>query len=173
MEKTLARAFLARRTASFVIGGLAVATMSSAHATCFTMVDAGNHVVYQSTTTPVSLVGSVGNEMARRFPGRHLIISSIGPCAAFEAASNRSANPAALLDARADGVVNGSFAGTSPAPVSNARPSSYPDGTIDDGGSYSTRSGYGTVPSTYPGAGAAPAGGATNANNAPAAARVR
>lgn len=157
--------------ASFV---LAAVVPIAAHADCFTVVDAKNRIVYQSTSTPVNLAGSIGTEMARRYPGRHLIISPTGGCVALDdLTARRSDNPAALLDARAsgmgNGVVEGSFSGTSPAPVSNARPSSYPDGTINDGLIYGPRSGNGDLP-TYPGSIPGPS---SSTPSAPAPARLR
>ena len=47
---------------------------------CFSMYDAKNALVYQSTSVPIDLSRSVSEQMARRFPGRHLVISDSGAC---------------------------------------------------------------------------------------------
>ena len=61
---------------------------SQAQATeCFTMFDAKNALVYQSTTTPINLSGSISDQMTRFFPSRYLVISDVGTCAESGAGS--------------------------------------------------------------------------------------
>jgi hypothetical protein len=61
-------------------------------AQCFTMYDARNNVVLQSSTTPIDLSRAVGSEMAAHFPGRALVISNVGTCTAYSPDSANTAS---------------------------------------------------------------------------------
>jgi|GEM_PF-6211900 len=92
---------------------------AQAHATeCFSMFDASNTLVYQSTTTPINLSGSISVQMARLFPSRYLVISDVGTC--VEAGAG-SAGTVATAASTADGGALFGADATSRAPVAVAR----------------------------------------------------
>jgi hypothetical protein len=90
-----------------------------AHATeCFSMFDAANTLVYQSTTTPINLSGSISIQMARYFPSRYLVISDVGTCVE---AGTGSAGAVATAGSTADGGALFGADATSRAPVAVTR----------------------------------------------------
>ena len=117
---------MTRRLATLAPWIFAAATLP-AHATqCFTMVDAKNNAVLQTSTAPIDLSGSIGDQMRVLFPARYLIIADVGLCAERGGSATRtpgsSASPADLLRARsAASMSDGSddASGTSPATSAN------------------------------------------------------
>lgn len=95
------------------------ATASPAFAIeCFSIYDAKNVLVYQSSTTPIDLSRSISDQMARRFPARYLVISDLGSCPETGVATaGTPAQAAAILPSRT-GDGPGAFGAdaTSPAP---------------------------------------------------------
>ena len=54
---------------------------STASAACYSMYDARNALVYQSSTSPIDLSRTVSEQMSARFPSRALVISTTTSCA--------------------------------------------------------------------------------------------
>ena len=77
-----------------------------AHAArCFSMYDAKNRLVMQSSNTPIDLSRSVEDQMRARFPSRYLVISDNGPCPDLaDVAITTPTASAALLPSRSDGT---------------------------------------------------------------------
>lgn len=144
-----------------------------AHAACFTMVDARNRPIYQATTTPIDLSGSISDTMARRYPGRFLVISPNADCASIGLVALRDGNAASLLPNTTG--TGADYAGTSPAPESaQSAPPAFPDGTIDNGGLTLGRRGVLNLPQTGVAPGTPSSAGPANTAPAPTApARVR
>lgn len=57
-----------------------VATSTESFATCFTIYDSADQLVYQSPQSPIDLSGSISKEMDSKFPGRHLVITDSDTC---------------------------------------------------------------------------------------------
>lgn len=53
----------------------ALALPAAAEASCFSVYNRANQLVFQSVLTPVDLSQPIGSAMARRFPGHHLVWS--------------------------------------------------------------------------------------------------
>jgi hypothetical protein len=53
-------------------------------AECFSMFDAKNVLVFQSTSAPIDLSRSISDEMTTRFPARYLVIADTGVCVEVE-----------------------------------------------------------------------------------------
>ena len=49
--------------------------LQDAHGACFTITDQTNKTIYQSNTSPIDLSKSISEEMARHYPGSHLVTS--------------------------------------------------------------------------------------------------
>lgn len=62
-----------------LFAAMVVATPARA-AECFSMFDARNVLVSQSTDAPIDLSHSISNEMAAHFPARYLVIADTGGC---------------------------------------------------------------------------------------------
>lgn len=107
-----------------VASTLSLAAASPASAVeCFSMYDAKNALVYQSSTSPINLGRPISEQMTRRFPARHLVISDIGACPVTGVAANTTASDsgAALLPS-STGNGPGAFGAdaTSPVPAGNS-----------------------------------------------------
>ncbi len=90
---------------------LVVATLGAAapaHAVeCFSIYDARNTLVYQTANAPIDLSRSIGDQMARRFPSRYLVIADVSPCAPVGAAAvDPTLGPASLLSSRDGGSLS-------------------------------------------------------------------
>jgi hypothetical protein len=113
---------MTRRLATLAPWILAAAALP-AHATqCFTMFDAKNNAVLQSTTPPIDLSQSIGDQMRLRFPARYLIISDVGLCSEYGGANTRLlASPTSAADllrarsAESSSDASNDTSGTSPA----------------------------------------------------------
>jgi hypothetical protein len=46
-----------------------------ASATCYTVFDSQNRIIYRDTVTPIDLSASIGSALQARYPGGHLVIS--------------------------------------------------------------------------------------------------
>jgi hypothetical protein len=93
---------------------------------CFSMYDAKNTLVYQSSTTPIDLSRSISGPMTRRFPGRYLVISDLGSCPATASVESNTPTQAAALLPSSNGDGPGVFGAdaTSPAPSSQGNQAS-------------------------------------------------
>lgn len=47
---------------------------------CFTITDRANRTTYQSTDTPIDLSHQILDEMRRKFPGQHMVMSNVESC---------------------------------------------------------------------------------------------
>ena len=65
---------------ALLLATLCAATSPAFAIECFSMFDAKNALVYQSSSTPIDLSHSISEQMTRRFPARHLVISDLGSC---------------------------------------------------------------------------------------------
>ena len=106
---------------ALLLATLCAATSPAFAIECFSMFDAKNALVYQSSSTPIDLSHSISEQMTRRFPARHLIISDLGSCPETGvAAAGTPTQAAALLPGRTgDGPGAFGAEATSPAPVTN------------------------------------------------------
>lgn len=88
---------------------------------CFSMFDAKNTLVYQSSLPPIDLSQSISEQMARRFPTRQLLISDLGSCPETGVASSTTTTQAAALSPSGNGNGSGAYGAdaTSPAPVAS------------------------------------------------------
>jgi hypothetical protein len=86
---------ISRRT---VVGAIALSLpllTSNATATCYSIYDASDSVIYQSSMTPIDLSQPIAQEMARRFPiGHRLLITETSLCEVFRPST---ASPAVFL----------------------------------------------------------------------------
>lgn len=85
-----------------VLAGASICAAVPAHAVeCFSIYDARNALVYQTSTSPIDLSRSIGDQMARRFPSSYLVIADASPCVAVgRAAMDPTSGPASLLSSR-------------------------------------------------------------------------
>lgn len=174
---------MSRLPLSFALAALVVAPFV-ARAECYVVYDAKNTTVYQGMVPPIDLSRPIGDEMARRYPGRHLTITSSSACVPIDQLSPavvraETANPAALLRATGTARYDGaSFSGTSPAPT--PAPGFVPTGSVPVDSGYG---GYGYIPSrpvvgasigpTAPGSlGTSPGTSSTPGPEAPASVRT-
>ena len=47
---------------------------------CFTITDRTNTTTYQSSDTPIDLSYRISDEMNRKYPGQHLVMSNVPSC---------------------------------------------------------------------------------------------
>jgi hypothetical protein len=59
--------------------GLVISSAESS-ATCFTIYDSADQLVYQSPQSPIDLSGSISKEMDSKFPSRHLVMTDSDTC---------------------------------------------------------------------------------------------
>lgn len=101
------------RASPFLLIALSVVP-PSAGASCFTMLDRQDTVVYQSSVPPIDLSQPISQEMSVKFPGRFLIFTD---------------DPGCLAASTGGGVIStGSFFGASAARGSAASSPSVPAG---------------------------------------------
>lgn len=62
------------RTTARLTLALLLSTPALAHAYCYSIYDANNHLSFQSTVAPIDLSQRISDAMAQRYPGRHLVI---------------------------------------------------------------------------------------------------
>lgn len=93
-----------------LVARLALATLCAAgatasHATCFTVVDGAERVVYQSTRAPFDVSQPISQELARHYsPRHHLLISARGYCPGIDQPSGVYGAP--LPGSRIEGNVS-------------------------------------------------------------------
>lgn len=63
------------RTTARLAFTLLLSAPAWAHAYCYSIYDANNHLSFQSTVSPIDLSQRISDAMAQRFPGRHLVIT--------------------------------------------------------------------------------------------------
>src|SRR4051812_36821328 len=84
-------------------------------ASCYSIYDTTDAVVYRSSLTPIDLSQPISQEMARRFPAGHrLLITEDMPCDVFRPSL---ASPAVFLYGN---PIVGTSGGTTPSPNANA-----------------------------------------------------
>ncbi len=101
-----------RLSMSFAAAAAFATALPAQAVECFSIYDARNTLVYQTSTAPIDLSRPIEDQMARRFPARYLVISDATPCGQGDASAATARGAATLLSNVGD----------------NARPS----GTVDD-----------------------------------------
>ena len=59
----------------FLILLAVTACLHNAHGTCYTITNISNSVIYESSESPIDLSKTISEEMARLYPGNHLVTS--------------------------------------------------------------------------------------------------